>query len=104
MPNPTLQAEFINNAGGGTAAAVGTQQHLNQAVMLPDSTFLLEFASTTNRVYYVQYSSDLRVWQTAQPAITGNGTWIQWIDNGQPKTASTPSTTSARFYRIIELP
>ena len=80
---------------------IGTQQHIHQAAVLPDKTFLLEFASITNQVYYVQYSSDLKTWNTAQPEITGNGTWIQWIDDGQPKTESAPATTSMRFYRVI---
>ena len=71
---------------------------------MPDNTFMVEFASTANRVYYVQYSSDLRTWKTAQPGITGNGSWIQWIDNGQPKTESAPATTVKRFYRVILLP
>jgi predicted RNA methylase len=107
MPNPTLRAELVSGStgiigGGGTIN--GTQQHINQAVKLPDKTFLLEFASASNRVYYVQYSSDLKAWKSAQTEITGNGTWIQWIDNGQPKTESTPATTPIRFYRVIMLP
>ena len=104
MPNPTLVAELEGGGtgiiGGGGGTINGTQQHINQAVTLPDKTFLLEFASTSNRVYYVQYSSDLKTWKTAQSEITGNGTWIQWIDNGQPKTESAPATTTMRFYRV----
>jgi hypothetical protein len=72
--------------------------------MLPNQTFLVEFLTISNRLYSVQYSSNLTTWKDAQPAITGNGTRIQWIDNGQPKTETPPSTTSARFYRVILLP
>jgi WD40 repeat protein len=108
MPNPTLRAELMGESagilGGGDGTINGTQQHINQAVTLPDKTFLLEFASVSNRVYYVQYSSDLKAWKSAQTEITGNGTWIQWIDNGQPKTESAPATTPIRFYRVIMLP
>ena len=109
MPNPTIVADLVgvsisSFASGSGETLIGTQQHIQQAAVLPDKTFLLEFASITNQVYYVQYSSDLRTWQTAQPGITGNGTWIQWIDDGQPKTQSAPATTSTRFYRVIELP
>ncbi len=104
MPNPTLYAEFELTANSSAATLFGFPQHIYLGTMLPDKTFLVEFASATNRVYYVQYSSDLKTWQTAQPAITGNGTWLQWIDNGEPKTQSAPAVTSLRFYRVILLP
>jgi hypothetical protein len=108
MPNPTLRAELIGgnsgNIGGGDGTITGTGQHIDRAVRLPDNTFLVEFASAANRVYYVQYSSDLKTWKTSQPGIAGDGTWIQWIDNGQPKTESAPATTSMRFYRLISVP
>jgi hypothetical protein len=104
MPNPTLLAELVNGTGGGTATVSGTAQHINRGIMLPDKTFLIEFASIANRVYYIQYSSDLRTWKTAQQAITGNGTELQWVDNGEPQTESAPTTTSLRFYRLIMLP
>ena len=96
MPNPTLLAELVGASptgifSGGNGTIIGTAASTSIEVScLPDKTFLVEFASITNRVYYLQYSSDLRTWKTAQPGITGDGTWIQWIDNGQPKTESAP--------------
>ena len=102
VPNPVLQVELVS-AGGG-AAVFGAGVHINRGFMRPDRTFLVEFATDMNRLYYVQYSSDLRTWKTAQPAISGNGTWIQWIDSGLPKTESAPATTDMRFYRVIVLP
>ncbi len=103
MPNPTLLPELVGVSGGG-GSMVGAGCHINRGIMLPDKTFLIEFASAANRLYYVLYSSDLITWKTAQPGITGNGTWIQWIDNGQPKTESSPAVTNMRFYRLIVLP
>lgn len=103
-PSPTLRAELVGAADGGGGSEIGAGQHINRGIKLPDKTFLIEFATIANRVYYVQYSSDLKIWKTAQPGITGNGTWIQWIDNGQPKTESAPATTNMRFYRVIVLP
>jgi len=91
-------------ASGGGAAFAGEMQHIDRGVMLPNQTFLVEFTTVSNRIYYVQYSSDLKQWKTAQPAITGNGTRIQWIDNGEPKTESAPSTQPIRLYRVIALP
>jgi len=104
VPNPTLIAELISGETGGGPAVFGAGVPINRAFMRPDKTFLVEFATATNRLYYIQYSSDLKTWQTAQPAIAGNGTWIQGIDNGQPKTESAPSATDRRFYRVIVLP
>ena len=102
-PNPTLYAELVP-AGGGGAAVFGTGQHITRGLMLASQTFMVEFVTLTNRTYYIQYSSDLRTWKAAQPAVTGNGTTIQWIDNGQPKTESAPAGLNARFYRVILLP
>ncbi len=102
MPNPVLQAQLVPPSA--TASFVGSQQHINRGLMLANHTFLVEFLSTSNRLYAVQYSSDLVNWKSAVPAITGTGTWVQWIDNGQPKTESSPDSVEHRFYRLIELP
>jgi hypothetical protein len=102
LPNPTLTAELVEPAG--QPGPVGIGQHINRGVLLPDRTFLIEFASVSNRIYYIQYSSDLANWKTAYPAIQGNGTYILWIDNGLPKTESSPATVSKRFYRLLALP
>jgi hypothetical protein len=72
--------------------------------MLPNETFLLEFSTIAGRTYYIQYSSDLNDWQTAQQPVAGNGSRVQWIDNGQPKTQSAPNETLHRFYRLFVVP
>jgi hypothetical protein len=104
VPNPVLFAELVSPDNGGGAAASGTGIHINREFMRSDKTFMLEFMTETNRLYYVQYTADLQTWKTAQPAVAGNGTWIQWIDSGQPKTESAPAVTPVRFYRVIVLP
>jgi hypothetical protein len=104
QPNPALTAAVVQPGQTTTSVLAGIGQHINRGLMLPNQTFLIEFSSITNRVYYIQYTSDFKTWLTAQPAITGNGTKIQWIDNGQPKTISAPSAQNARFYRLILLP
>jgi uncharacterized repeat protein (TIGR01451 family) len=103
VPNPTLRPELIGQANGGIGVTIGAGQHIIRAVMLSNRTYLLEFNSVTGRLYYVQYSADLRTWKTAQQAITGTGTRIQWVDNGLPKTESAPSQTPMRYYRVIAL-
>lgn len=104
MPNPILQAELVPPAIGDGGALLGTPQRINRGLMLADRTFLLEFLTMSNRVYSVQYSSNLADWKAAQPAISGDGNWRQWIDNGEPKTESAPATQQARFYRLLLLP
>jgi hypothetical protein len=101
-PNPTLVPRLVSPSTRPSAS--GTPQRIERCVMLPNRTILLEFLSVTNRVYFIQYSSDLQTWQTVQPSITGNGTFIQWIDNGQPKTPSSPALEPRRFYRLLLLP
>ncbi len=102
-PNPILQPELVTPAAELTAPS-GVVQHINQGRMLGNRTFMLEFATLSNRVYSVQYSSDLVTWKSAYPAVTGNGNWLQWIDNGLPKTESAPGLQSTRFYRVLLLP
>ena len=104
QPNATLRAELVPPANGGGAALFGTGQHINRGVLLANKTFMVEFATVSNRVYSVQYSSDLVNWKSVQPAITGTGNWVQFIDNGEPKTESAPAAQRARFYRLILLP
>src|SRR5439155_25585608 len=86
------------------ATLTGTQQHNNRVFMLANITYLVEYMSVANRLYAIQYSSDLQNRKSAVPPITGTGNWIQWIDNGQPKTESSPTSVEHRYYRLIELP
>jgi uncharacterized repeat protein (TIGR01451 family) len=102
-PNPVLSAELVQTNSGGSAALFGVQQHVTRLAMLSNQTVMVEFLSASNHLYSIEYSSDLKNWQSAVPSIAGDGTWIQWIDNGQPKTESSPATTSMRFYKVIRL-
>ena len=104
MPNPALSAELVQPDAGASAALFGAPQKINRGLMLQNKTFMVEFMSAIGVVYSIEYSSDLKNWKSAQPSINGNGTWIQWIDNGQPKTESLPSATASRFYKVILLP
>jgi hypothetical protein len=67
---------------------------------------LLEFRTVTDSTYYIQYSSNLTNWTTIQPAIAGNSNWIQWLDNGPPKTKSLPmlDASGQRYYRVLRFP
>lgn len=103
MPNPILSAEFVPPAGPVPPFS-GTFQHINRGLLLGNRTFLVEFNTISNRVYAIQYSEDLSQWKTSLPAVAGDGSWIQWIDNGEPRTEGSPAAASARFYRLLLLP
>jgi len=101
-PNPAYTAQLVAPMNASNAA--GPSQPINRIVPMPNKTVLVEFNSISNRVYYVQYSSDMLNWKTSIPAITGIGGLLDWIDSGQPKTDSPPSSQSTRYYRVILLP
>jgi P pilus assembly chaperone PapD len=104
QPNPTLTPVLVPPAQGGGVSVSGFQQHIDRIIVLPNLNILVEFSTLTNRLYYIQYTSDMRSWRTAVPAVRGNGTRIQWIDAGPPKTDSPPTTVPSRSYRLILLP
>jgi uncharacterized repeat protein (TIGR01451 family) len=104
IPNPKLVPELITPAPNIVALTNGTAQKITRGLFLRDRTFMLEFVTTANRTYYIQYSSDMQRWTTVQPPITGNGTSIQWIDAGPPETETLPQLSNKRFYKIISIP
>jgi hypothetical protein len=76
--------------------------NLTRIISLGPNGVLIEFAAVLNRSYTVFYSTnaDFSGAQPAQPAVVATGDRVQWIDNGPPKTASHPSTTGERYYRV----
>ncbi|MDB6028333.1 MAG: hypothetical protein JWM68_4556, partial [Verrucomicrobiales bacterium] len=101
-PSRTLSAELV--APAPYLNPSGTPMQIDRAVRLADGSMLIDFMSASNRVYYIQYSSDLREWETAIPCVTGTGSRMQWIDNGPPKTDAWPSTRPFCAYRILQMP
>ena len=71
---------------------------------LPDGRFMIEFRSDLNRSYTIQYSDDGKSWLNSVPTILGNGSLLQWIDEGPPVTHSAPSENVVRMYRIVLTP
>jgi hypothetical protein len=102
-PTPILVTEIVPNLSPVTLTGV-PQKIARMVELKADNTFLLEFSTLLNRSYAVQYSSDLVQWKTVVPTVTGNGSRVQWIDNGAPKTESAPSAAEKRFYRVVLLP
>jgi probable HAF family extracellular repeat protein len=67
-------------------------------------SFALRFPTLPQRIYYVQYSTDMQEWKTSQPAIIGTGSQAQWIDFGPPRTDIPPRSSGNRYYRLLLLP
>lgn len=75
-----------------------------------NGTFILQFPTRVKYRYNIQYaptlddllnnSTNARV---VNPAVSGTGYSLQWIDNGPPKT-ETPPVEGSRFYRVLEVP
>lgn len=87
---------------GPMALALG--QFIERSQMLADGGFQVELPTLPGRLYSIQYSSDLESWKAAECVISGNGSWVAWVDRGPPETESHPSTQTMRFYRAFLLP
>ena len=103
-PNVTLQVVVITPPAGGAPPINGTPQAIDHGLFQNNGTFLVQFTSRTNRIYYIQYSSNLLNWNTVLPSIQGNGTKILWVDSGPPETITMPSLANPRYYRVVWVP
>jgi hypothetical protein len=100
LPEPVLVPAIVSSLPP-PPNPVGAFQRITRAARLVDGTFLIEWDSATNRLYYVQYTGDLVTWRTVIPGLAGTGTKMQWIDNGPPKTDTPPHDTPYRFLRVV---
>jgi hypothetical protein len=101
LPSSTLTAEVVSATPPPDPE--GAPLVIDRFLMLANGNFLIDFSTISNRTYYIQYTSDFEVWKTATPSILGTGSRMQWIDNGPPKTESSPAN-GARFYRVLLAP
>jgi hypothetical protein len=67
---------------------------------LGNGRFLVEFGTVPGRRYLIEYSGDMKVWKSAQPAITAPTSRIQGVDDGPPKTDRKPSVLGSGLYRV----
>lgn len=73
------------------------------------SGFLIEFPTENDARYAILYSEDMSTWKAAQPTVSGNGSRLQWLDNGPPKTDRRPTGSPAqpgpqmRVYQVLKL-
>ncbi len=73
---------------------------ITRAFLNPSKTLTLEFNTSSNVIYNVQYSDNLIGWTNAVPSISGTGSSVQWPDN----TSTPPTSRRARFFRVVSTP
>jgi hypothetical protein len=103
-PTRTLAVEVAPLLPGVPTPAGAAAIPIDRLAALPDGSMLLEWSSLSNRIYYVQYSTDMKTWKTAMQPVLGSGQRRQWIDYGQPVTDGLPAHETCRFYRLVMLP
>ena len=66
----------------------------------------LEFKTVTGADYYVQYSSDLTTWFTAQPAMAGNGQFdpVAGHWSAENQELEDRGSIGRRLYRVLRVP
>jgi uncharacterized repeat protein (TIGR01451 family) len=82
----------------------GSRIAINHQSFRPDGGLELQFNTGCSGTYYVQYCADLVSWKTSSQTVIGNGSPASWVDFGPPATDSAPSTSPARFYRVVQAP
>ena len=77
---------------------------LNIQPVPAQGAFNLSWTASSNRYYQVEYSPQLQTWAASPGFVqaTNPGTF-NWLDAGPPATASAPSNSPQRFYRVFQL-
>jgi hypothetical protein len=95
LANPFL---LVPPAYFNTPLTITTNRFVN-------GTMLVEFPTQLGQLYYVQYANTVSNLMnsplTVLPPITGTGSRVQWVDDGPPKTVSSPTNVSSRVYRVL---
>jgi hypothetical protein len=100
IPPPTYVVQELTNAVTLTVTnGVGVKI---DKIVSSSGGMLIGFYTAPGRSYAVQYSSDMTNWLTADPFIIAPANYVQWFDQGPPKTQGPLPAT--RFYRVFELP
>jgi len=85
------------------AMATSTNFNLIRPILLANGYVLLEWPAITNRSYTVVYSDNVLFSnaQIAPPSVVAPANRVQWLDYGPPETASVPTNSTSRFYRLL---
>jgi len=88
------------NSVGPTASPLGATVAVDRVVVGFSNNTYVEFGTTTDRTYWVQYRDvSTSAWQTSPIAVIGTGNVIHWLDQGWPMTTSLPP--ASRQYQLV---
>ena len=100
-PSPTLVSELVIDP----AKLAPVAARIERISKLEDGGIALEFTAPRRRTCYIEYSTDLTTWRTAQQPVTAAASGrTSWIDVGPPYTEAHPRSRPARFYRLLIMP
>lgn len=104
--NSQLQAFAVPTPNWTPPPATTGTNIITRIVQLPNGNMLIEWPSTSGKIYTVVYSDNVSFSNAmiAPPSIVAPANDMEWIDYGQPTTVSAPTNSSARFYRVIQNP
>jgi hypothetical protein len=99
---PFISTNFLGQATSELAPliVVGPRGAVTRQ-LLGLGRMLVQFRAQPGARYAIEYSDDQIIWKTARPVITAPANRVFWIDNGPPKTESSPP--SYRAYRFVRL-
>jgi hypothetical protein len=70
--------------------------------VFPAGSFSVEWQVIPDKVYQVEFSSNLLDWTLIPEVISSPNSTLQWVDAGPPRTDSAPGIEHAnRYYRLV---
>jgi uncharacterized repeat protein (TIGR01451 family) len=106
--NGQLQAYAVAMPNLTPAAAAGYSTNNNLLITrLANGRMLLAFPAVTGSNYTLVYADNVlfsNAMTVQPPVLVAPGNSIQWIDYGPPGTASQPTNSPRRFYRVYRNP
>ena len=102
--NSQLQAEAVVMPALTPPAAASTSA-TNNAYILRQAHghIMIEFPAVAGTNYTIVYADNV-LFSNAQmilPSIKAPANWVQWVDYGPPATATHPTNTPQRYYRVF---
>jgi uncharacterized repeat protein (TIGR01451 family) len=101
VPDSAYNAVAVNS--NTPTVPSGTPFSVTLVTNLASGAIMIEFESVQGSSYTILYSDNVAFTSplAAQPAVIAPANRVQWIDDGPPKTVSTPASTTARFYKVL---
>ena len=102
--NSQLQAEAVVMPALTPPAAASTSATNNAYILRQaNGNIMIEFPAVAGTNYTIVYADNV-LFSNAQmilPSIKAPANWVQWVDYGPPATATHPTNTPQRYYRVF---